>query len=175
MWLRWKFCLTLWFTWCQADTCIQSPWSRWRLQTSSEDVTIHSSGQRAAKHHGNQLCVGQHRQFKPTFGERPPAAQDGAEQCGWKPHRAVQHHQRIHSSHHTWCSVIREHIATGLRFSLTTGADWCVVFIRDCKMCVTESCRNSIPDVGVLPVTISINRATAGDCVDNKCPLVCKK
>lgn len=139
-----------WFNCCQADTCIQSPGGQRWLQTSSEDVTIDSSEQHAAEHHGSYLCVWQHRQFKPTPGERLPAAEGGAEQRGGKPHRAVKHHQRIHCSHHTRCSIIRKHIATRLCGPVSQQTSTDVLSSSVTAYCVlTESCGNSICDVGV--------------------------
>lgn len=148
-----EFCVTSCFNCCQADTRIQGLGSR--FQTSSEDDTIHRSEQHAAEQHGSGLRVRQHRQLKPNLREQLPASQGWAEQRGGKPHRAVQHHQRIHCGHHTRCPLIGKHIATkdcglvsqqarteGLSSSVTT------YFV------LTESCR----DVGV--VTMSTNWAT---------------
>lgn len=96
----------------QADTCIQSPGSQRRFQTSSEDDTILRSEQPAAESHWSRLCVGQLRQFKPNLGEQLPAPQSWAEQRGGKPGRAVQHNERIQCRHHTQCSFFGQHIAT---------------------------------------------------------------
>ena len=133
--MRWDICLLipcenfslahdLFCLFPQADTCIQSPGGQRRLQTSSEVVTVHSSEQHAAEHHGNQLCVGQHGQFKPSLRGQLPAAQGGAEQRGGEPHRAVQHQQRIHCCHHTRCPIIRKHI-TARQQAVTVM--WCLL------------------------------------------------
>lgn len=106
-----------------ADPCFQSPGGQRRLQTSPKDVTSHSSKQRAAEPHRTQLCVGQHGQLQPGFRERLPTPPSGAEQRGGKPPGAVQHRQRLHRGHHPRHPIIRKHIATRPRFSLTTGTD----------------------------------------------------
>lgn len=134
--------LTSWFHCCQADTCIQSAGSRRWLQTSSENVTIHSAEQHAAERPGSQLCVGQHRQFKPGLRERLTAAPSGAEQRGGKPHRAVQHHQWIHPGRHTWRSIIRKHIATRQQALTDVSPPPVTAYCAP-----TESCGNSIRHV----------------------------
>lgn len=99
----------------QADTCLQSAGSQGGLQTSPKDDTIHSSEQLAAEHHGSQLGVWQPQQLQLTLRERLPAAQGWAQQRRGESHRAVQHHQRLHCSHHTWRSIVRKHIAPPTR------------------------------------------------------------
>lgn len=151
-WVIWDLFL-IWSHCCQADTCIQSPGSQRWLQTSTEGDTVHGSEQHATEPHGNRLCVGRGRQFKPGLGKRLPAAPGGVEQRGGKPHRAVQHHQRLHCGHHTRHSITGKHIAPRLWFRLTTGIDWCVVFVRVHTNCVpTESRGNSIRDDRVVTV-----------------------
>lgn len=104
---------------CQVDTWIPGPGSQSQLQTSSQDVTIHSSQQHPAEPRGHPLCVGKHLQLKPHLGELLAAAPGGAEQLGGKPHGAVEHHQWIQWNRHERFYISRKHIATRLWFSLT--------------------------------------------------------